>query len=130
MESRYIFTTLIGVFLFAVAAAATVAQPQQRLSAAGGSPEQRTQRLKDSLALSDSQAVQILAIFQDNDVKRAELFESNSGDRDAMRESMRILARETDAKIEAILTPEQNEKYQVLRKQWQERRGEMRRRVE
>jgi hypothetical protein len=74
--------------------------------------------------------VQILAIFRENEVKRSELFDVNSGDREAMRESMRILARETDAKIEAILTPDQNEKYQVLKKQWQERRGEFRRRME
>jgi hypothetical protein len=127
MESRFVFMTIFSVFLLTVAAAASVAQPQQRMQM---SPEQRTQRLKDSLALSDSQAVQILAIFQENDMKRAELFESNSGDRDAMRESMRILTRETDAKVEAILTTGQHEKYKVLRKQWQERRGEMRSRVE
>jgi Spy/CpxP family protein refolding chaperone len=125
MESRVILL-IVGVIAF-VLGEESVAQLPQRMQM---TPGQRTQRLKDSLALSDSQAVQILAIFQENDVKRSELFESNSGDRDAMRESMRILARETDAKIEAILTPEQNEKYQVLRKQWQERRGEFRRRME
>lgn len=127
MESRYIFRRTLGVFLFALAAAVTVAQPQQRMQM---TPEQRMQRLKDSLALSDSQAVQILAIFREDDVKRAELFEVNAGDREAMRESIRILARQTDAKIEEILTPEQNEKYAVLKKQWQERRGEFRRRMD
>jgi Spy/CpxP family protein refolding chaperone len=127
MESRYFFSMCMIFFLFTVAAAPTPAQPQQRMQM---SPEQRTQRLKDSLALTDSQAVQILAIFRENEVKRSELFDVNSGDREAMRESMRILARETDAKIEAILTPDQNEKYQVLKKQWQERRGEFRRRME
>jgi Spy/CpxP family protein refolding chaperone len=126
MESRYFFSMCM-IFFLTVAAAPTPAQQQQRMQM---SPEQRTQRLKDSLALTDSQAVQLLAIFRENEVKRSELFDVNSGDREAMRESMRILARETDAKIEAILTPEQNEKYQVLKKQWQERRGEFRRRIE
>jgi Spy/CpxP family protein refolding chaperone len=127
MESRYFFSMCMVFFLFTAAEAPTPAQPQQRMQM---SPEQRTQSLKDSLALTDSQAVQLLAIFRENEVKRSELFDVNSGDREAMRESMRILARETDAKIEAILTPEQNEKYQVLKKQWQERRGEFRRRIE
>jgi Spy/CpxP family protein refolding chaperone len=127
MESRYFFSMCMVFFLFTAAEAPTPAQPQQRMQM---SPEQRTQSLKDSLALTDSQAVQLLAIFRENEVKRSELFDANSGDREAMRESMRILARETDAKIEAILTPEQHEKYQVLKKLWQERRGEFRRRIE
>lgn len=126
MESRY-FLSMCMIFFLTVAVAPTPAQQQQRMQM---SPEQRTQRLKDSLALTDSQAVQILAIFRESEDKRSELFDVNSGDREAMREAMRILARETDAKIEAILTPEQHEKYQVLKKLWQGRRGEFRRRME
>ena len=90
-------------------------------------PEQRTQRLKDTLALSEKQEASVLKIFQEADGERKAIFESNAGDRQAMMQAMRSLAEKTDGKIEALLTSDQKAKYEELKKQRQERAGGMRR---
>jgi periplasmic protein CpxP/Spy len=85
-------------------------------------PEQRVQRLKDSLALNDEQAGKVLKIYQDMDQQRSELFNASGGDRQAMMESMRGLNDKADAQIEALLTPAQTLKYTAIKKQREEKR--------
>ena len=87
-------------------------------------PEQRTQRLKDSLALSDDQVKGIVKIYEDVDKQRKDL----PGDRQKRMEVMRALMDSSDVKIEAILTAPQEEKYEAIKKQRQERQQNYRRR--
>jgi len=90
--------------------------------------EQRAQRLKDTLALSDDQYGKVLTIYQDMDKKRQELFSSAGDDRDARMQAMRSLSDSTDTKIEALLTADQKTKYEDLKKQRMERMQNFRRR--
>jgi hypothetical protein len=77
------------------------------------------------LSLNTDQAAKVLAIYQDVDTKRQEIFKSNSGDRDAMRTAMRDVMDKTDVKIEALLTAAQKTKYEEMKatrmQRWQNR---------
>ena len=110
-----ILLLFIGALFASASTSEALAQRQQP------SPEQRTERLKDSLSLSDEQTAGVLKIFQDMDEQRKAMFESGSDDRAARMQAMRDLATKTDEKIEALLTDEQKAKYQELKKQRQER---------
>ncbi|MEO8167512.1 MAG: hypothetical protein ABI623_04635 [bacterium] len=104
----------LGVFIVIwMFMSSVVAQPQ-RLSAS-----ERANQLKDSLALTSAQTSAILKILQDSDNQRKELSESSSDDRQAMRESMRTLREKTDAKIEALLSKAQKEKFQAMKERRQ-----------
>jgi Spy/CpxP family protein refolding chaperone len=87
--------------------------------------EQRLQMLKDSLTLSDTQAVQIKSILDKSQKQMQKDREANQDDRDAMRAAMTKNTEKTDAEIAKLLTPEQKKKYEEMqaqrRKQMQER---------
>ena len=89
------------------------------------SPEEQTKRLTDSLSLNKDQSAKVLAIYQDMDKQRQEIFNSNSEDREAMRTAMRSLMDKTDTKIEALLTAKQKTKYEEMKatrmQRWQNR---------
>jgi Spy/CpxP family protein refolding chaperone len=84
----------------------------------GPDPEKMVSHLTQELALSEDQANQIRLILEAQAEKRQKLFSESSsgGDRRAMREQMRAIHKETDRQIESILTPEQIEQFQDLRK--------------
>lgn len=91
-------------------------------------PQQRVERLKDSLKLSDEQSAAIVRIYQDADQSRKALFDSaNAGDRDARMAAMRGLSEKTDARIDSLLTPDQKVKYGEMKKQRQQGFGGRRR---
>ncbi len=78
-------------------------------------PEERTKQLTDSLTLTKDQQAKILKIYQDADKKRQEIFNSDSGDRDAIRSAMREVMDKTDKEITALLTAKQKTKYEEMR---------------
>jgi Spy/CpxP family protein refolding chaperone len=84
----------------------------------GPDPEKMLSHLTEELALSDEQANQIRPILEAQAEKQRKLFSESSsgGDRRAMREQMKGIHEETDRQIESILTPEQIEQFQELRK--------------
>jgi Spy/CpxP family protein refolding chaperone len=88
-------------------------------------PEQRTKQLADSLGLTRDQQAKVLKIYQESDQKRQELFNANSGDREAMRSAMREVMDRTDKDIETLLTAKQKTKYEQMKAQrmqrWQNR---------
>jgi Spy/CpxP family protein refolding chaperone len=104
-----VFAVVIGL------SASAVAQGMR------ATPEQRTQRLKDSLSLNEKQVAKVLDIYKDLDKKRQDLFSSAGDDRQAMMQSMRTLMDSSDAKIERLLTPGQKTKFDELKKQRQQR---------
>jgi len=119
---RYYMSMLLAVFLGGLLASQAMGQGM-RLS-----PEERTKALKDSLSLNAVQADSVLKIYKETDKQRQELFSSGQGDRQARMDAMRSLGEKTDAKIEAILTAAQKEKYEVMKKQRQARMQQFRRR--
>jgi Spy/CpxP family protein refolding chaperone len=84
-------------------------------------PEQRTQRLKDSLSLNEKQIAKVLDIYKELDKKRQDLFSGAGEDRQAMMQAMRTLMDSSDAKIERLLTPAQKTRFDELKKHRQQR---------
>ncbi len=98
-------------FLFMLIVPSIVSAQMMRMS-----PEERANRLKDSLSLSADQTKKVLAIFQDDQKKMQELFQNNQGDRESRRAVMGKMRDSTDTKIEALLTPEQIKRYEDMKK--------------
>ena len=106
-------------FLFLFAAVITIGVAASSASAQGmmrATPEERAKALKDSLGLNDDQSGSIIAIFKSMGEKRQAMMDSLD-DRDARRAAMMKLMSETDQKIEALLTPDQKDKYEVMKKE-------------
>lgn len=109
---RNFLSMLIGaVLLVAASTTTTMAQGMMRMS-----PEERAKALKDSLTLTDKQTEQVAVIFKDMGAKRQAMMDSLD-DRDARREAMMKLMSQVDEKIETLLTPEQKNKYEAMRKE-------------
>ena len=84
-------------------------------------PEHRTQMMKDRLGLSDAQATQVKAVYEDERTKTEALRADQSGDRDAMRAKMGEIRKGSDERIAAILTPDQKTKWDTMRAEQQQR---------
>lgn len=107
----------MGKTILAVALGLTLVASDGLAQGMRATPEQRTQRLKDSLSLNEDQSSKVLTIYQEMDQERSELFNASGGDRQAMMESMRGLNEKFDGKIEALLTPGQKVKFAAIKKQ-------------
>lgn len=112
--TRKIRNTLIAILLLGGLISAGSASAQRQMP----TPQQRVDRLKDSLALADTQVTAILKIYQEADQARKKMFESsNTDDRDARMAAMRSLSEKTDTQIEALLSDTQKAKYEEMKKQ-------------
>lgn len=103
----------------AVLLAATVtavSQPMMR------TPAERAKQLQERLSLSEEQTQKIVKIFTEAQKAREEKMGELMGDRDAMRTFMTEQTAKTDKSIEAILTKEQIQKYEELKKERRQRR--------
>ncbi len=126
-KGRIMLAGVVGLAL--VGALATPAQAQQRQRYRGMDPEQRIEKLKQELELTEDQVTAVETIFAKHDERRSEIFESRSEDRRAMREEnreqMRALQGEMDGELAEVLTAEQMQELQELREQMrqQSRRG-------
>ncbi len=69
----------------------------------GDFAQKRIERMKEKLALSDAQADQIKGIFE------------------AKKQKMEALKTEIDAEVNAVLTPEQKEKHEAMKKEFAEK---------
>ncbi len=108
---RHYLLVLFGVVLLVVISSTNVMAQGMRMSA-----EDRAKVLKDSLGLNEKQMEQVVGIFKEMGSMRQALADSIQ-DRDARREAMMSLMAKNDEKIESLLTPEQKEKYDVMKKQ-------------
>jgi Spy/CpxP family protein refolding chaperone len=77
-------------------------------------------KLKERLALTDEQTGQVAQIYAATRDEMQKMRENNSGDRRRMREQMRALIEKQDKQIEALLTGEQKEIYEDVKKERQE----------
>jgi len=71
------------------------------------SPEDETAALKTSLTLTDDQAAKVLAIYKTQKVSTDSLTTAANGDRTAMRAGRAPITAATNAKLAAVLTPDQ-----------------------
>lgn len=102
-----------------------VQQLQQRGGGGGqgagmGGQNRRMREALDSLGLTDEQKPKVEAILKEMDDKVQQAQQESQGDREAMREKSRMIAQDTVAQLEKVLTPEQT---QQLRETMRQARG-------
>lgn len=86
-------------------------------------PEDRAKQLQTQLKLNDDQTAKVTAIYKTQFTKMDSIRTASNGDRDAMRQAMMPLIKDTNDKIKAILTADQAAQYD---KMVQERMNRMR----
>lgn len=87
------------------------------------SPEDRAKNLQTQLKLTDDQTAKITTIYKGQTTKMDSIRTAANGDRDAMRQAMMPLMKDTNDKIKAVLTADQATAYD---KMMQERMDRMR----
>jgi Spy/CpxP family protein refolding chaperone len=70
-------------------------------------PEEQIRRLKESLSLTDAQAVKVLKIYGNWQEEMWNVFESGEENRETMREAMMVIMKEVDKQIDSLLTADQ-----------------------
>jgi Spy/CpxP family protein refolding chaperone len=76
-----------------------------------GGQTRRMREAIDALNLSDDQKQKVDGIFKDMETKVADAQKESQGDREAMREKMRMIAQDTTAQLEQVLTPDQQQQF-------------------
>jgi Spy/CpxP family protein refolding chaperone len=90
------------------------------------SPDEVMQRLGERLNLTDSQKEQLKPIIQDRQEKMQALRSDTSLRRGQRARKMKGILEDSDKKIKAILTPDQQKLYEAMEQQMRERRKERR----
>ncbi|HEY0244270.1 MAG TPA: hypothetical protein VGC01_01795, partial [Mucilaginibacter sp.] len=75
-------------------------------------PEQQTAALKTSLSLTDDQAAKVMAIYTAQSKSMDSLRTASNGDMQGMMQKMMPMRTATNAKIKAVLTPDQAATFQ------------------
>lgn len=90
----------------------------------GWNPDRRAEMMQKRLGLSGDQTAQVKAILIDEQAKMEALrANASSGSANSRGQGM-ALRQEEDAKIEAVLTPDQKAKYEEMKAQQRERMQE------
>ena len=77
-------------------------------------PMEQVQRLGEALSLTQEQKDQITAIIKGNAPQRQAIMNDLALAQEALRAKMRELRKETELKIRALLTPEQQQKFDTM----------------
>ncbi len=97
---------LVSAFVLGVSAVSFAQGPGRR------SPEESTAALKTSLSLTDAQAAKVKVIYEAQGKSRDSLMQAANGDFQSMMPAMTKMTETTNAKIKALLTPEQATTFQ------------------
>ena len=116
-KSNIVFVLMLMLLVSSI----TVAQPGR-----GNRAEMTLKKIKEKVGLTDQQTAKVKEILEKSQEKMRKEFETNDGDRSAMREAMQKLMKESDAEIEKLLTKEQGKKFDEYKK---ERNEEIRNRM-
>lgn len=114
---KNLLLSMIAVLTFAFAGQTRVQAQQQQQQQQRGSMDpvemskKQTERMKETLHLSEEQLGKVSKINLDFANKRQELRKSASGDRTAMREQMETIRDERNAALQEVLTAEQYKKF-------------------
>ncbi|RVU00625.1 hypothetical protein EOD41_11525 [Mucilaginibacter limnophilus] len=85
------------------------------------SAEDRAKELQGQLKLTDDQTAKITAIYKEQRTKIDSVRNAANGDREAMRGAMMPLMTATNAKVKAVLTPEQVTEFEKIQKERMDR---------
>lgn len=89
--------------------------------------DRQVERIKKSLSLTKDQSKSLKQIILQSSRQMSELRKSMVDDRQGMRQRMEAINEERDFQIKDILTAQQWEQYQNLRKEMRKQMGERRR---
>lgn len=131
MKKLFITVIVNGALAIGLAAASIPARAQDQDTQQAGarqmpSPDDVIQRLGQKLNLSDDQKAQIKPIIADRQQKMQALRSDTSLRRGQKGRQMKSVMEDSDKKINAILTPDQQKQYAELKQQMKERRQERR----
>ncbi len=84
-----------------------------------GTPEHEMDRMKDRLGLNAQQVGQFQAIDRESRRETEHLLETHQGDLESVHDSVDAIMRGREARIRSLLTPEQQKKYEEMRKERQ-----------
>ena len=116
-----IFATLFAVSAFAQEKAGKKGKHKH-------TPEQRAEKvankLKEKLSLTDSQTVAVKTITLEAAQKKMEIKADSTLDKTARKEKMKAIRTDADAKIKAVLTADQQTKYDEMKKKKEAKRKE------
>lgn len=87
-------------------------------------PAQRLQRMTEALGLTEDQQAKIKSIFQEEAGKRQAIMDDSSLSRDDQHAKMQELMKDIQARVRAILTPEQQTKFDAMPRPGRGPRGE------
>jgi Spy/CpxP family protein refolding chaperone len=79
-------------------------------------PEQWEERMKERLGLNGEQFEKVQKLLEASQKEIAKLLEAHRNGPEAVRDSVTSIMLGTDARIKSILTPEQQKKFEELRK--------------
>jgi len=88
-----------------------------------GDPREQLERMKTALSLTAEQAAQVEAIFKENAPKREALRDDTSLSQEDRFAKMMALRKESETKVRALLTPEQQQKFDAMPRPGPGRRG-------
>lgn len=114
MKQKLTLSILLGAAL--ALASTTQAQERKEGEKAKGrpSPEERLKQLGEALKLTDEQKAKLAPILKEEGEKLRAIFQEAQGDREAAAKKMQEARKEIAAKVKAVLTPEQAEKFEKL----------------
>jgi len=110
MKKMTQWAAVVAGAVLAVAAVRTVALADEHAGKGDRSP-QRVERMKERLNLTDDQARQLQQIFQE----AHQQWQADQGKAD--KETMRARHEKMNEQIKAILTPEQQQKFEQMKKE-------------
>src|SRR5277367_4395607 len=84
-------------------------------------PDKQLEHLTKTLNLTSDQQTQIKPILENQQQQMMQLHEDQSLSRDDKMAKAKSLHADTTSKIEAVLTPDQKQKYEAMQQQMQER---------
>lgn len=86
----------------------------------------RMEKVKAELGLTDKQAAEWEAINEKYKAEHQKIKESNQAKKAAVREEMKALREAHDAEVDALLTPEQLQKWNEMKAEREARKSERR----
>ncbi len=106
-------SSLFALALGAVIAFSPAAQAQEKKGDGKGrpSPEERLKQLTEALKLTDEQKTKLEPIVKEESEKLRAIFADANATREEKGKKMLDARKEITAKVKAVLTPEQGEKY-------------------
>lgn len=110
MKKSLLFALALGLAL----TFATSSQAQEKKREGRQSPEERMKQLSEALKLTDEQKAKLGPILKEEGEKLRAIFGDANASREEKGKKMQEARKDIAAKVKAVLTPEQAEKYDKL----------------